>query len=295
METVREVDLVDGAIGSSSGIGEGIGHRCHGQHPPAPGDEALAGTRGPGVEDSDSRNLLGRFDLPNETAAFWSAGISLRGYDDRDCRLLRKRGPHVGQPPCGHREQQFGEVAFDAQHDCFAFGVPEADIVLDQLRAIGGQHQPRVEHAGEGCSGSRHCPGGRQDYLLHRPALEFRRENRRRRISAHPARIRPGVAFAHTLVILGRGERDGRLAINQREQARFLSLKEFLDDQWAVTRGVDGGFGLVARHSDRHALAGSEAVRLDDDGNRELLQRVTGRRRSIRPDVSGSGNAVPGT
>ncbi len=96
-------------------------------------------------------------------------------------------------------------------------------------------------------------------------------------------------------MILRRGERDGRLAIDQREQARFLALEEFLDDQWAVTCGVDRRFGFVARHSDRHALAGRQAVRLDNDRNRELLQRVTGRRRSIHPDVSGSGNAVRGT
>ena len=61
----------------------------------------------------------------------------------------------------------------------------------------------------------------------------------------------PGIAFADALVVLGRGERHGGLAVDEREQAGFLAVEEFLDHQRPVARGVDRRLGFGAASSPR--------------------------------------------
>ena len=75
---------------------------------------------------------------------------------------------------------------------------------------------------------------------------------------------------------------DGGLAVDQREQARFLALEEFLDHQRPVAGGVDRGLGFGAGHGDGHALAGGEPVGLDHDRDAEAVER----RAAPRPRVS---------
>ena len=53
---------------------------------------------------------------------------------------------------------------------------------------------------------------------LHDAARSSPRHHRRRRIGAHAAGIRARVAVADALVVLRRGERDGGLAVAQREE-----------------------------------------------------------------------------
>ena len=75
----------------------------------------------------------------------------------------------------------------------------------------------------------------------------------------------------------------GGLAVDQREQARFLALEEFLDHQRAVAGGVDRRLGFGAGHGDRHALAGGEPVGLDHDRDPEAVERGVRIRHASRP------------
>ena len=83
------------------------------------------------------------------------------------------------------------------------------------------------------------------------------------------------------LVILRRGERQDVLAIRHHDEARFLALQEFLDDDLAAgiaelaaehrLRGRDGFVGGV---DDDHAFAGGEPARLDDERARAACART---------------------
>ena len=81
-------------------------------------------------------------------------------------------------------------------------------------------------------------------------------------------------------MVLRRAEGQRGLAVAQAEEARLLAVEEFLDDdlgagvaEGAAEAGLDRGQRLVERHRHRHALAGGEAVGLDDD------------RRALRADI----------
>ena len=70
-------------------------------------------------------------------------------------------------------------------------------------------------------------------------------------------------------------------AVDQGEEARLLAVQELLDDdlgaggaERAGEAGVDGRLGLRRGLGDDHALAGRQAVGLDDDG--QLLRRQVG-------------------
>ena len=113
------------------------------------------------------------------------------------------------------------------------------------------------------------------------------RDHRRRRIGAHAAGVGPLVAVEQPLVVLAGGQRQHVLAVDHHDEAGLLAVEELFDhdaragvahavaDQHRVDRGVrlvDGG-----RHD--HALAGGQAVGLDDD-RRAASRR---RRRARRP------------
>ena len=120
-------------------------------------------------------------------------------------------------------------------------------------------------------------------------SFEIRRQDGGRAVCAHAARVRAGVAFANALVVLRRGETDGCLAVDEREQARFLALQEFLDDHRPVARGRDRGLRLLASHRDGHALSSGQAVGLDHDRHAELVERVVSGGRSFNAHVPGGG------
>ena len=78
------------------------------------------------------------------------------------------------------------------------------------------------------------------------------------------------------------------LAVAQREEARLLAFEKFFDDDFraacaerAGEAGVDGASAFVARLRDDDALAGREAVGLDDD--RQALPREVGLRARRHP------------
>jgi hypothetical protein len=80
--------------------------------------------------------------------------------------------------------------------------------------------------------------------------LDLRRHHRRRRVGAHAARVGPGVAVPHRLVVLRRRQGNGRLPVQQREEGGLLAVKKLLDDDhvaWREGVGVviGGGWSLV--------------------------------------------------
>ena len=113
-----------------------------------------------------------------------------------------------------------------------------------------------------------------------------------RRVGAHPAGVRAGVAVADPLEVARRRERQRGLAVADREQRQLVAVEELLDhhrrvaepprDQHLLQRRA--GLRLVG--GDHHALARGEAVGLDDDrvaGDRgEPLCHRSRRRRGRR-------------
>ena len=82
-----------------------------------------------------------------------------------------------------HGQRELGEVGLDQGQHGLGLGIAEADVVLDQSRPVGGQHQPGVEHADV-----RRAGGGE---VVERPAGRTSRAARRRRTGSAPARTRP--------------------------------------------------------------------------------------------------------
>ena len=85
-------------------------------------------------------------------------------------------------------------------------------------------------------------------------------------------------------MVLRSRERQHVLAVRHDDEARFLAVEEFLDDDHAarVAEGAgEHGLGredrLVGARGDDHALARGEAVGLDDD--RRALRADRGRDR----------------
>ena len=82
-------------------------------------------------------------------------------------------------------------------------------------------------------------------------------------------------------MVLGGGERECGLAVDEGEEARFLATQEFLDDDLGAGYAegsrearLDRGLSLGHRLADHHALAGREAVGLHHD--RQLLPLEVG-------------------
>ena len=126
-------------------------------------------------------------------------------------------------------QQRRQQIGAQPQQQRLALRVAEADVELDQLRPVRGQHQPGEQDAAERRALPRHFGQRRADDPLHRRLLQRRRKHRRRRIGAHAAGVRPGIAVAHPLVVLRRAERQRVRAVAQREQADFLADQAFLD------------------------------------------------------------------
>jgi hypothetical protein len=61
---------------------------------------------------------------------------------------------YAAQLSNGRGEKDRGEVASQAMHDRLSFGITQADIIFEDLRAARSHHQPRIEESGElrGCN-----------------------------------------------------------------------------------------------------------------------------------------------
>ncbi|MNI33698.1 hypothetical protein D3C73_876580 [compost metagenome] len=208
------------------------------------------------------------------------SGITLGCHDDAQRHIVApQRLDLIEGAGCGGIEQ-FEKIALQPHHQHLAFRVAEADIVFDQFRTLLGDHQAGKEHAGERMAAFRHAADGRLDNFLHRPLDHFGRHHRGRGIGAHAARVRSGIAVAHTLVVLRGCQRQRGLAVGKAEEACLFAIEIGLDHDFrtgcpegAVEAVVDCGKCFFDRHCHGDTLAGGKSVCLDHD-RRALLGHI---------------------
>lgn len=188
----------------------------------------------------------------------------------RRVRAERAGGGGVQQP--GQRRLQQGEYDLRLR-------VAEARVELDHPRAGRGDRQAHVEQAGERGAPAAQLRQRRVHHVAHHVVDQIRRGPRQRRVRAHAARVRPGVAVADPLEVLRRQQRHRRLAVGDHEQGDLGTGQVLLDHHPAALRGVPLGDGPVV--GDHHTLAGGESVVLHHVRRAELVQRAPHRRRVL--------------
>ena len=190
----------------------------------------------------------------------------------------------LGQPAGRDRLQQLGEVAVDQRHDRLAFGVAEADIIFDQLGAVGGQHQPRIKHAAERRSGIRHARARSAERSRPSPAPGARRS------APGPAHKRPCRRCWARCRLRRRacdpGPKPAATAVSPSTSANRLASSPSRNS--SMTSGPSPAASIAAsassrRHGDGDALAGGEPVGLDHHRQPEAVQRGVGLGHSSRP------------
>ena len=224
------------------------------------------------MEDLDALDF-GRFvEALDDGALGIAAGITLGGHHHRERSVGEPAQIEILQLPVGGGEQGRHEVRHQAQHQHLAFGIAEADIVFDQLRPRGRDHQSEIEHALERSAHLFHRPDRGQHEFVHSAAFQRGCHHRHRRIGAHAAGVGTSVAVEHPLVILRGNERDRGLAVAQREERCLLAFEMLLDHHLRASRTepaaehhVDRGLRLGERLRHHHPLAGGEPVGLDHD------------------------------
>ena len=162
-------------------------------------------------------------------------------------------------------------------------GVAEADVVLDEARAVGGEHQPGVQDTDVRRAGGGEVVEDRLDERGHQ--LGRLVGHRSRGVGAHPTGVRADVALADALVVLGQRQGDGGGPVAQGDQRALRAGHPLLEEERAGGR-ADRRDRLVVGVGNGHALAGRQAVELDDD----RVTGVLGTTRSLRRGrCSGSG------
>ncbi len=297
-EALRPLDAVDRLIRTRLCLRHVLAERGDIQHTPAVCGDLLAVLLRPGVENLDAFNLRGVIQTFNRRPALVVARIPLRRHHHRQRRVGIPAQVEILELPIARRDQRRQEVRHQPQHQHLRLRVAEPRVVFDQLRAVLGDHQAGEQHALVGRAHRLHRPHGRKNDFVHRTLGDLVGHHRRGRIGAHAAGVRPRVAVADALVVLRRSERDGVLAVAQREERRLFALQELLDDNLgsrsphaAAEHHVHRGFRLGERHRDDDALSGREPVRLDDD-RRTLLAHVVHRGLDIAEALISAGRNV---
>ena len=160
--------------------------------------------------------------------------------------------------------------------------VTEARVELDHPRAGGGDRQPDVEQAGERGAPAAHLRQRRVHHVAHHVVDQAGRGPGQRRVRAHAAGVRPGVAVADPLEVLRRQQRHRRLAVGDHEEDDLRAVEVLLDHHPPTLGGVRQRGGPVVGH--HHALAGGEPVVLHHVRRAELVQRPRDALR-VRADV----------
>ena len=142
--------------------------------------------------------------------------VGARGEHESD-RGAVARGNGAVQPSPRNALQRLEQVALQPRQDRLRLRIPETAVELEHLRAVVGQHEARVEHAGERSAAVRelrqHGPVNRIDELFNLSVAE----PRDRRVGAHPAGVRAAVAVADALEVLRRRERNRLASVGEDE------------------------------------------------------------------------------
>ena len=196
----------------------------------------------------------------------------------------------VGEPAGGARVQQRADPVRHPRQQHLGLGIAEAAVELEHLRPVVGEHHPGEEHTAIRSQ----LVDDRRDHGVEDLGGGLRRQRRHRRVGAHPAGVRPGVAVADPLVVLRRVEQHAvALAVGHREHADLGTGEQLLDhdrppclaERALQDRRLDRRDRGIAFVGHRHALAGGEPVGLHhgaDPRARRGTRPPSGRRRTRR-------------
>jgi hypothetical protein len=234
------------------------------------------------VEDLDALDLRRRAQAADDLALDGLPGITRRSHHDSHA---------VARIPLGRlallelsvrsRDEVRHEIGLHPAHERLALRIAEAHVVLEDARSALGEHQAEEKDAAELDAFLPHRVRGRQEHALLDLLVQAAVHDRNGREHAHPAGVRARVALAEPLVVLHRLEDQERVAVGDREHARFLARHELLDhDALARLAGrrsfhdrVDRGASRADVLADVDALARREPVGLDHERPRPAPSR----------------------
>ena len=217
--------------------------------------------------------FIDSIEAADDIAFMGRSGIAGRSHDDAaGCSVFPV--DHIGrQRALGAGIHDLGQVAVEERQDGLRFGIAEAAVEFDDFRAIGRDHQAGIEAALVGDAFLFEAIDDGFQNLFFDFLADFRRNDRCRRISPHAARVGAFIVIEDTLVVLGGNHGHDGLAIDESQEACFFADHTFFNDDAAARstedvvfhHGVDGFDGFCFRLGDDDALAGSQAIGLDDD------------------------------
>ena len=215
-------------------------------------------------------------------------GIAGGRCDHRECGLRANDHGQLIELALGGEQSEFGDVGLDEGEHGLGLGIAEADVVLDQTWAVGGQHQAGEDHADIGRSGGGEVVEHRLDELG--DEIVGGVGDRCRRIGAHAAGVRAGVTLAEPLVVLCQRQGDRPHAVAQRQQRTLGADEAFFEQERPAGRTDRRDRGVVAL-GNADALAGCEAVELDDHRSIEFVP--PGDRSVVVVEGRESGSGIP--
>jgi len=184
----------------------GIGHTgstCgHIQYTTTIGQNMVTLAACTGMEDFNAVDPRGGFESLDLGAFLRRAGIAVGRHHDSQRRVVAPF--KIERVQCAVRGcPQGGEdVGAQPHHENLRFRISEAHVVFDELGAVLGDHESGEENTAKRRFARAHGGHCRQNDFIHRAPGHIRGHDRRGRIGAHAARIRPRIAVADTLVIL---------------------------------------------------------------------------------------------
>ena len=227
-------------------------------------------------------------------------GVPGGGGDDAAGVLIGEANLRIRQRAVGGRLHDGQQVAFQQGQHHLGLRVAEAAVVLDDLGAVGGEHQAEVKAALKGAVFAVHGGDGGQENLFHAPFGDGRGVVGVGGDGTHAAGVQAGVAVSRPLVIHGGHHGLDHLAVGEGQHGDLRAGEKFLDDH--VVAGFaenmifhhvpDGGLGLLPGLGDDDALAQRQTVGLDDGGDGGSVQIGEGGGRVVEDLIPGGGDAV---
>ena len=228
------------------------------------------------MQHVDVVELLGGLDPGDGAAGGDSSGVAGGGDDDVDGALLGPGGlGGLGEATGSGGVEQLGQGGGQAGQDGLGLGVAEAHVELDHAQAAAGQGQTAVEQSDEAGAAAGHLVDHGLGDLAHHLLGEVRRGPGQGRVGAHAASVGAGVVVEEALEVLGGGQGADGGAVAHAEHGGLGAVEVVLDDDAtaaASQAGVAVGQGDGTLVGDDDALAGGQAVLLDDVGGPEAVQ-----------------------
>ena len=274
MQLVK-VDALAGSVGFFQCLGQGGGGGRHAQHTAAVGNQLALLDGGARMVDGHVGGIqLALGQAGDLLALLVGEGIAAAGQNDTGGSAVAELDLGLIQRAVGGSLHHGQQVAFQQGQHHLGLRVAKAAVVLDDLGAVGGQHQAKVKAALKGAALGLHGGHGRQEDLLHAAVGHGGGVVGVGGHGAHAAGVQAFVMVQRTLVVHAGDHRLDGLSIAEGQHAD-LGTGEKLLDHHMIARCTElfiqhdlfhavGGFLLVL--ADQHALAQGQAVGLDDHG-----------------------------